>query len=58
MVYWWVPLDPDTGLNLHLSPLWGSQFPVLPFDLKGAPAAYQHLVNQLLGESGELPWHI
>ncbi|CAM5155346.1 unnamed protein product [Natator depressus] len=47
--YWQVPLDADARLKpAFITPLGLYEFLVLPFGLKGAPATFQHLVDQLL----------
>ncbi|CAM4628665.1 unnamed protein product [Lepidochelys kempii] len=47
--YWKVPLDPEAKTNSAFTPPVGLfEFLVLPFGLRGTPAAFQHLVDQLL----------
>ncbi|CAM4615903.1 unnamed protein product [Lepidochelys kempii] len=47
--YWQVPLDADARLkSAFITPLRLYEFLTLPFGLKGAPATFQHLVDQLL----------
>ncbi|CAM4640977.1 unnamed protein product [Caretta caretta] len=47
--YWQVPLDADARLkSAFITPLGLYEFLTLPFCLKGAPATFQHLVDQLL----------
>ncbi|CAM5143851.1 unnamed protein product [Natator depressus] len=47
--YWQVPLDADAWLkSAFITPLGLYEFLTLPFGLKGAPATFQHLVDQLL----------
>ncbi|CAM4584877.1 unnamed protein product [Lepidochelys olivacea] len=47
--YWQVPLDADARLkSAFITPLGLYEFLTLPFGLKGAPATFQHLVDQLL----------
>ncbi|CAM5130313.1 unnamed protein product [Eretmochelys imbricata] len=47
--YWQVPLDADARLkSAFITPLGLYEFLTLPFGLKGAPATFQRLVDQLL----------
>ncbi|CAM5089952.1 unnamed protein product [Natator depressus] len=47
--YWQVPLDADARLkSAFITPLGLYEFLILPFCLKGAPATFQRLVDQLL----------
>ncbi|CAM4305381.1 unnamed protein product, partial [Lepidochelys olivacea] len=47
--YWQVPLDADAWLkSAFITPLGLYEFLTLPFGLKGAPATFQRLVDQLL----------
>ncbi|CAM5176788.1 unnamed protein product [Eretmochelys imbricata] len=47
--YWQVPLDADARLkSAFITPLGLYEFLTRPFGLKGAPATFQCLVNQLL----------
>ncbi|XP_075764387.1 uncharacterized protein LOC142819706 [Pelodiscus sinensis] len=47
--YWQVPLDQEARLkSAFITPLGLYEFLVLPFGLKGAPATFQRLVDQLL----------
>ncbi|CAM4629301.1 unnamed protein product, partial [Caretta caretta] len=47
--YWQVPLDADARLkSAFITPLGLYEFLTLPFGLKGAPATFQCLVDQLL----------
>ncbi|XP_005313535.2 F-box/LRR-repeat protein 2 isoform X6 [Chrysemys picta bellii] len=47
--YWQVLLDADARLKLaFITPLGLYEFLILPFGLKGAPATFQRLVDQLL----------
>ncbi|XP_065438320.1 uncharacterized protein LOC135981052 [Chrysemys picta bellii] len=47
--YWQVPLDADARLkSAFVTPLGLYEFLTLPFGLKGAPATFQRLVDQLL----------
>ncbi|CAM5157383.1 unnamed protein product [Eretmochelys imbricata] len=47
--YWQVPLDADARLkSAFITPLGLYEFLTLPFGLKGAPATFQSLVDQLL----------
>ncbi|CAM5116845.1 unnamed protein product [Natator depressus] len=56
--YWQVPLDPDAWLkSAFITPLGLYEFLVLPFGLKGAPATFQRLVDQLLKGMGDFAWH-
>ncbi|CAM5169208.1 unnamed protein product [Eretmochelys imbricata] len=52
--YWQVPLDPDAWLKwAFITPLRLYEFLVLPIGLKGAPATFQRLVDQLLKGMGD-----
>ncbi|CAM4664391.1 unnamed protein product [Lepidochelys olivacea] len=47
--YWQVPLNADAWLkSAFITPLGLYEFLILPFGLKGAPATFQCLVDQLL----------
>ncbi|XP_065276934.1 killer cell immunoglobulin-like receptor 3DL1 [Emys orbicularis] len=47
--YWQVPLDPEArAKSAFTTPVGLFEFLVLPFGLKGAPATFQRLVDQLL----------
>ncbi|CAM5168642.1 unnamed protein product [Natator depressus] len=57
--YWQVPLDADARLkSAFITPLGLYEFLTLPFGLKGAPATFQRLVDQLLRGMESLPWRI